>query len=41
MVLLLVSLIEMVGVVCYLRQVMNQIGDGSCVKATEEGKFLT
>jgi len=41
MVLLLVSLIEMVGVGCYLGQVMNQIGDGSCVKATEEGKFLT
>jgi len=41
MVLLLVSLIEMVGVGYYLSQVMNQIGDVSCVTATEEGKFLT
>ena len=41
MVLLLVSLIEMVVVGCYLGQVTNQIGDGSFVKATEDGKFLT
>jgi hypothetical protein len=43
MVLLLVSMIRQDGVSCQLGQIMNQVvdGDGSCVKATEEGEFLT
>jgi len=40
MVLLLVSLIEWFGVGCYLGQVKYEVGGGSCVKASEEWKFL-
>jgi len=31
------------GLCCNLGQIMNQVGDGdgSCVKATEQGEFLT
>ena len=41
MVLLLVSLIEMGWGRLLAGQIMNWVGDGSCVKATEERQFLS